>query len=78
MRPKREKPIPLRERDLELLASLQVQLKWGGGWARPMDLGAWDASWHSASLRKMVRMGLVEKRTRGSNRSYEYRYLKHP
>jgi hypothetical protein len=71
----RKKPIPLLSaRDEQLLLRLRAFCDPNAGrWARPMDLGAWDASWHSRSLRKMVRMGLVEKRTRGSARSFEYR-----
>lgn len=43
------------------------------GWMRPMDLGARDASWHSATLTQLVRRGLVERRERGSSRSFTYR-----
>lgn len=42
-------------------------------WLRPMDIGGRDASHHSETLAQLVRKGLAERRTRGSNRSYEYR-----
>ena len=42
-------------------------------WLRPMDLGGKDSSWHSKTLAQLVKKGLVERRTRGSNRSYTYR-----
>jgi len=42
-------------------------------WARPMDIGARDQSWHSAVLNQLVRKGLVERTHRGSDRSFLYR-----
>lgn len=42
-------------------------------WLRPMDLGGKDSSWHSKTLAQLVKKGLVERKTRGSDRSYMYR-----
>ena len=42
-------------------------------WFRPMDLGGSDASNHSRVLAKLVRQGLVERRSRSGRGSYEYR-----
>lgn len=42
-------------------------------WMRPMDVGGRDASHHSATMAQLVRKGLAERRTRGSDRSFEYR-----
>lgn len=61
-------PRPLRERDLDVLDMLS-----GVEWVRPMDLGGYDASWHTVSLHKMVGHGLVERREYGSSRSFKYR-----
>lgn len=36
------------------------------GWARPMDVGAFDGSHHTMTLRALVKKGLVERRLRGS------------
>lgn len=33
-----------------------------GDWARPMDLGGSDASWHSGVLRRLAARGLVEQK----------------
>lgn len=35
-------------------------------WARPMDVGGTDGSHHTASLRALLKKGLVERRLRGS------------
>lgn len=64
----------IRERDLDLMRTMYYQPGFrGDNWNRPMDLGASDSSWHSGALRKLVKYGLVERRTRGSDRSYCYR-----
>lgn len=45
-------------------------------WVRPMDIGGSDASHHSATLRRLVSRGYVERRRRSatsSRPSYEYR-----
>lgn len=54
----------------ELLRKLAFQ---PAEWKRPMDMGAWDASWHSGYLRRLVKRGDAERVTRGSSRSFEYR-----
>lgn len=46
---------------------------YGSAWLRPMDIGASDASWHSGVLSRLVKRGLVERKERGSNRSFQYR-----
>lgn len=56
---------PLTERDLlvlEALASVNASHERSGargGWAKPMDCGGTDASHHSATLKKLVRRGMV-------------------
>ena len=54
---------PLTERDHDILASLAAYQAsaylWQKQHARPMDLGAWNGSHHSATLNKLVRRGLV-------------------
>ena len=57
-------------RYMELLNALAFQ---PAEWKRPMDVGAWDASWHSGYLRRLVKRGDAERVTRGSSRSFEYR-----
>lgn len=60
---------PLTERDLEVLGALDAanrdRLAHGieDGWAKPMDCGAWDASYHSGVLKKLARCGLVDVRS---------------
>lgn len=46
----------------------------GAAWLRPMDLGGRNSSWHSRVLARLVKKGYAERRTRGSNRSYTYRW----
>jgi predicted transcriptional regulator len=71
----------MSELDMELLRDLA----WAqSNWLRPMDLGGTDASAHSRRLRRLVSMGLVERKRRdsimnnlGSRRgSYVYRITK--
>jgi predicted transcriptional regulator len=38
-------------------------------WLRPMDLGARDASYHSATLKRLADQGLVERLLRGTLRN---------
>jgi hypothetical protein len=65
------------EQEIELLRELRYHADEGrgsrDGWARPMDIGGSNASNHSYILRNLVKKELAEKRTRGSNRSFEYR-----
>lgn len=69
----------LLKRERQLLSSLAEQPR--KMWFRPMDVGGKDASWHSPTLNRLVKKGLVEKRLRGSlmnmigggRGSYEYR-----
>jgi chromosome segregation and condensation protein ScpB len=60
------KAITPRQRDILLDMAAR-------GFVRPMDIGAHNGSHHSATLGQLVRKGLVEKRTRGSVRSFRYR-----
>lgn len=45
----------LTSRDIEVLTELPTD-----EWVRPMDIGGADSSHHSATLRKLVRLGLAE------------------
>jgi hypothetical protein len=54
------------------------------GWVRPMDVGGSNCSHHSATLKRLLKRGLVERKRRcvsivaalGSNRAgYAYRLL---
>lgn len=58
----------LTDRQFAILRDLDDE-----NWMRPMDVGGRDASHHSATLAQLVRKGLAERRTRGSDRSFEYR-----
>ena len=56
----------LSDRQRYVLDSLLV---FGGAareWARPMDIGAQDASHHTETLRALIARGLVERKLRGS------------
>lgn len=58
----------LTERDYETLNELDVseeQCLYTGGWLRPMDVGAWNGSYHSWVLAKLVKRGLAESKKRG-------------
>ena len=57
----------LSARELELFEQLTDR------WVRPMDIGGRNGSDHSRVLASLVRKGLVERKTRGSHRSYVYR-----
>ncbi len=58
---------PLTKRDLEVLddmrATNESRVKHLGAeyeWAKPMDIGAHDASYHSGVIKKLARRGLIE------------------
>jgi hypothetical protein len=56
----------LSPKQKDVLHSLAV---FGGSdreWARPMDIGAFDGSHHTATLRVLIHKKLVERRLRGS------------
>jgi hypothetical protein len=48
----------LSDRQRDVLDSLAIH----GDWARPMDIGARDGSHHSATLSRLARQGLVERK----------------
>jgi DNA-binding PadR family transcriptional regulator len=59
---------PLTPRDVDVLRALDVApttVSSLEGWLTPYYCGGWDASHHSATLRKLVRHGLAEKKPRG-------------
>ena len=60
--------LTVAERDRRTLVNLDAE-----EWLRPMDLGGSDASYHSASLARLVARGLAERKCRGSDRSFRYR-----
>lgn len=45
-----------------------------GHWVRPMDVGGRDASHHSATLNKLVRLGLAERKRRAGHIRPSYLY----
>ena len=51
----------LTERELDVLWALAG---FGNDWARPMDCGGRDASYHSRVLYKLANAGLAEMKTR--------------
>lgn len=61
----------LAAHEREVLDNLRHQV----GWVRPMDVGGKDASHHSRTLAKLVRLGLAERRRRAgwTRPSYLYR-----
>lgn len=61
---------PLTERDADVLWALPSK-----EWVTPMTVGGTDASHHSATLRKLERRGLVERKRRAgyTRPSYLYR-----
>jgi DNA-binding MarR family transcriptional regulator len=72
----------MKDEDKTLLKTMIIRANRGVEWSRPMDLGAWDASNHSARLRQLIKKGLVERQRRNSicntylqssRGSYEYR-----
>lgn len=72
----------MKDEDKSLLKTMIIRANRGVEWSRPMDLGAWDASNHSARLRRLITLGFVERQRRNSicntllkssRGSYEYR-----
>jgi hypothetical protein len=66
------------KRDREVLGHLAAARQIASsmdGWLTPMFCGGTDGSHHSATLRKLARKGLVERKVRSglSRRSYLYR-----
>lgn len=59
-------PVSLSLEDKQILQSLARRADRNDPWARPMDLGATDASNHSARLKKLVDKGLVQRERRNS------------
>lgn len=62
----------LTDQQEEVLASLPL----GDVWVRPLDIGGTSQSHHSRILRRLVDLGLVERKersARGSRPSYRYR-----
>lgn len=63
---------PLTPRDYDVLECLEAfhrnmeDIGSPEAGARPMDVGAWDASHHSATLKKLERRGLVRSLTKWS------------
>jgi hypothetical protein len=55
-------PVRLPERQRFVLQALATH----DSWARPMDVGAFDGSHHTATLRALMKKGLVERKLRGS------------
>lgn len=56
----------LSDRQADVVRSLRV---FGGAareWARPMDIGARDGSHHTATLRRLIAKGAVERALRGT------------
>lgn len=73
-----ERIAALLAKEQQILCTLDGQ----STWLRPMDLGGRDASWHSPTLVRLIKKGLVERRLRGTlmnvyigsrRGSYEYR-----
>lgn len=68
LRQVRRRPLTTRQRGvlIDLVAYADNVAEWGDdGFARPMDVGGTDGSYHSAVLSQLVRRGLAEKRQRG-------------
>lgn len=74
--PRREHDLAARERaDLAareravlgaLASNHGEKMRDGDGWSRPMDVGGRDGSHHCATLRRLVDLGLAERRLRFS------------
>lgn len=56
----------MSKEDKMLLQSLARRAERNEPWARPMDLGAWDSSSHSARLKRLVNKGFVQRERRNS------------
>lgn len=66
---------PLTDRETELLHELAAWHRTEKIGARPLDLGAHNGSHHSATLARLVRLGLVERKERAAyqtRKSYRY------
>lgn len=59
-------PVTISLEDKKLLQSLARRAQRNEPGCRPMDLGATDASGHSARLKKLVDKGLVQRERRNS------------
>ena len=66
-----------REREEEVLREMR-----GCGWVRPLDVGGHSRSYHSATLARLYRLGVVERRRRNASGyarpSYLYRLTPDP
>lgn len=58
--------IKISEEDSRLLKTLIRRVDMGKTWSRPMDLGAWDGSSHSAKLKRLAEKGQVQRERRSS------------
>lgn len=73
----------LKDHEVEVLGGLEYELRAKYPWredrfARPLDIGGYNGSHHSATLRTLVRRGWVERQRRpglhsGGRGSYVYR-----
>lgn len=66
---------PLTDRQTELLHELAAWHRTNKNGARPLDLGAHNGSHHSATLTRLVRLGLVERKERAAystRKSFRY------
>lgn len=69
----------LRDHEADVLNALRNMTEsYPDMWFPPMDVGGSDASHHSATLRKLVRLGLAEKREWGGHIKCSYRYRATP
>ena len=69
----------LRDHEAEVLNALRCMTKnYPEMWFAPMDVGGRDASHHSATLRKLVKLGLAEKKEWGGIIKFSYRYRATP
>lgn len=59
-------PVKMSLEDKQLLQTLDSYAKREMRWCRPMDLGATDASSHSARLKRLVAKGLVQRERRNT------------
>lgn len=58
--------IRISARQEAIIESLMVFGGRAREWARPMDIGARDGSGHTALLKRLIDVGIVERRLRGS------------
>jgi len=71
---------PLTDRDIDTLAELEFACRnhlevTGNDFVQPLDCGGMNGSHHSATLAKLTKRGLVERKRRGgySRGSWKYR-----